>query len=353
LSKGAPANEKVGDACKLALNNLEYKFGGVHTPLRGCFADEATKTGWYFLLGDDRKAIADGREEATPELTANKPPIAVTDTVELLPICERQVCRQANNVIKPLTKNDDPDIDYNNLQDLCGISSTAVDDALAQEFETNSQTFFPIAAAIELLGIIATYMYLLYGVYEAPFRDLPSKAHVWVFLGFGLRFFDVMSDWAFLLVTLRSVAFKAAAGSRANAIKTACLVFTILGTIVAPIDMWGSLQRLTSKSSIYTVGWITLLITIVEDVPQLVITWAYIVAMDRFRDTDAGKNVDPYDAISLVSMVASVGNILYNVWALFSTYRREHLKLRSEVLELRSKVGNVGENDWVSMDATL
>jgi hypothetical protein len=351
--------EKVGTACKTALANLDYAFGGAHMPLRGCFADSATGTGFYFLVEGDYE---DAKEHGTADPTLSADDLASTPMSAFVsnmtqPICEQYTCSIEGTELTPLDENSNPLTELKSIQSRCSVSAASVNDALALEFKKNSEIFFPVAAAIVFLGILAAYVYLTRSVYEGPFRDLPIKAHVWVFFGFSLRLFDVMSDWAFLTVTLGSVAFEAAAGSRANSIKTSCLVFAIIGSIVAPMDIWGSVQRLSPKGSKDTAGWITVLITFVEDAPQLAINVLYIVIMDRFRDTDAGQNVDPYDVISLVSLVASVGNILHNLWVLFSTYRREllehrreNLELHQENLKLRSKVGNGGGNDILMND---
>jgi hypothetical protein len=334
-----PSSTTVGSDCKQAAADLKFKFGGAHLPLSGCIADAEQKVVWYILSEQDRKEVNDGAKPAANATDDNLQPPPTTVMEDISPVCRRISCDNEGQQFSFLQPNDNPNVDFVALNDRCGISAAAVDDALAKEFKTNSNLFFPIAAAIELVGVVAGYLYLIRMEYKDSFCSIPSKAHTWVFLGLALRLFDVMSNYAFLFVTLESLAFETAAGSQTDLIQTLCLVFTIIGTVIAPFDIWGSFQRLTVDENSHDTAdtakrdkaaWITALTTMIEDVPQLVINGVYIVIMGQFRDTAAGANVDPFDTISVVSLAASAANIVYNVWLLFSNYRRELLTLRSE-----------------------
>jgi hypothetical protein len=337
LSEKPDEGERLGDACKTAVENLGLVFDGVHAPLRGCFANHEAQLGYYFLMDADRVSTR-ARAKRTSLADGEQPrpaPLAVAAGA-MKPVCEQYTCAVEGTAISPLSESSNPVVDFSNIQTKCAISAAAVDQALDDEFETNSKVFFPIAAAIIFVSVVLGYVYLSRMHYHDSCCKLPTNAHVWVFFGLALRLFDVMSDFAFLQVTLESVAFEAAAGSRARVIRQVCLGFTVVGAVGAPMDMWGSLQRLSPTGNRDTAGWITVLITLIEDVPQLAINGVYIVIMDRFRETSAGANVEPFDAIAVVSLVASAGNIVYNLWLLFSTYRRELLGLRAEMAELRT-----------------
>ena len=86
----------------------------------------------------------------------------------------------------------------------------------------------------------------------------------------------------------------------------ACLAFCILGLLLTPFDILGTLGRTDGHHSFGMIA--SVFVLGLEDIPQLVLNFKYIGIMAA-----AGYNPDP---ISIMSLVASIGNIAYNVFLL-------------------------------------
>ena len=181
-------------------------------------------------------------------------------------------------------------------------------------------------------------------------------AHKWIWWGLALRVMDVATDWGLLLISLQSQAFEAAcdsAGFDYVKLRTACCAFSIVGTLLAPLDIWGSFQRMVLNQPDIS-SWVVLTISILEDLPQLVINVVYLSVMNRYKqEMDkqfevTGENetaVKPFDEISIISLLASAANICFNIHLMISTfavrsYKKEMDLLKQENADLKASNSN-------------
>lgn len=348
--------EQVGTACQAATEALGFTFAGVRAPPRGCVADPASKTAWHYLYDNQYNLphVADVEYELL-DLTEPSQP--------LVPVCERKTCGDESGVLERvmLTKDDPPD---RSMPDECKARVEAVNDALAIEKETNERYFYPIVAGAIVSLIVLAYMYLTKYQFKTTLAELPRSAHYWVWLGLLWRAFDIATDWGFYGVSLQSSAFVYACvdlelkesidadDGLDVQLKQACLAFSIIGTLLGPVDIWGAFQRLVNKKA-EVAGWIVLLISVCEDIPQLVLNGVFISTMIKYKikllnDYNLQLETEPdapppdlvgLDAISVLSLIGSVGNICYNIYFVISTYavrstakEMEELKEANEML---------------------
>lgn len=329
--------EQVGTACQAATKALGFTFAGVRAPPRGCVADPVSKTAWHYLYDNQYSLphVADVEYELL-DLTEPSQP--------LVPVCERKTCGDESGVQERvvLTKDDPPD---RSMPDECKARVEAVNDALAIEKETNERYFYPIVAGAIVSLIVLAYMYLAKYQFKTTLAELPRSAHNWVWLGLLWRAFDIATDWGFYGVSLQSSAFVYACvdldlkesidadDGLDVQLKQACLAFSIIGTVLGPVDIWGAFQRLVNKKA-EVAGWIVLLVSVCEDIPQLVLNGVFISTMIKYKikllnDYSLQLETEPdapppdlvgLDAISVLSLIGSVGNICYNIYFMISTY---------------------------------
>eukprot|EP00729_Bicosta_minor_P011763 gene11763-35078_t len=174
----------------------------------------------------------------------------------------------------------------------------------------------------------------------------------------SLRVFDISTDWGFFGISVRSLAFQAACDAEGitadyDAIRLACLAFSIVGTVLGPLDIWGSYQRLINKKAAMA-GWIILAISVFEDLPQLALNANYISIMYRYRQLllaqrvgDETIDVQPFDPISMISLTASVANICFNIALMISTVavRQMAKKVEAVEAECRKLLGNNSDDN--------
>jgi len=323
------AGQPVGTACKEAVEGLGYTFNGVRNPPRGCVADPAAGAGWYYVRDKDHgKATVAGEP--------------VSDDT-LAPVCERYTCDDtATEDSGFLTKDSAPDAELE-----CKVSVAAVNAAVEQETATNFTVFFPPVAGVIAFFIIAAYAYFVLKGLKKTLTTLPRSVHYWIWWGMSLRVFDISTDWGFFGISVKSLAFQAACDAEGitadyDAIRLACLAFSIVGTVLGPLDIWGSYQRLINKEAA-TAGWIILAISVLEDLPQLALNANYISIMYRYRQLllaqrvgDETINVQPFDPISMISLTASVANICFNIALMISTVAVRQMAKKVEATEAQN-----------------
>lgn len=264
-------------------------------------------------------------------------------------MCERYKCEASEDGLAEedlestfLTESNQPD---DELQ--CRASVASVNAAVAAETETNFKKFFPPVIVLIFVLAFCGYVYFVKYHYdkEKPFDQLPKSVHYMIWWGFSLRSFDVATDWGFYAISLRSLAFQAACDaaaavdggtSAAKSMRDACLAFTILGTLLGPLDIWGSFQRLIKKEDAVA-GWIILLVSVFEDVPQLALNAKYIAIMYRYQQMmlaeGSATSVEAFDEISMLSLAASVANLCFNIVLMISTVARRGLQQKVTMLE--------------------
>jgi len=338
----------LGAVCETALLGLGFDYKGVIYPPRGCFLNTETNEGAYYVREKDY---------GTPKL---ENAITATDD-KLAPICERYKCESKAGIGDEdlestfLTENNSPD---DELQ--CRASASAVNAAVAEEKDTNSKLFFPPVIVLILALAFCGYVYFVKYHYdkEKPFDELPKSVHYMIWWGFSLRSFDVATDWGFFAISLQSLAFQAACDaaaaadgseSAAKSMRSGCLAFAIIGTLLGPLDIWGAFQRMINKEHAVA-GWIVLLVSVMEDLPQLVFNAKYISIMYRYQQMMLAEGstttVQPFDAISMFSLAASVANLCFNIALMISTVavRKYQLKVTMLEAELAEYKGRVVTN---------
>jgi hypothetical protein len=325
----------IGTACETAAKGLGFNYSGVKYPPQGCFLDNAAKTVTYYVRNKDHGSL--DLKDAEPDPNQS-------------PICQRHTCDVATDARTFLTKDDNPDkVTY------CKTSIVAANEASADEAETNLQVFLPVVGAITTTVVITGYWFVMKRHFLVSFFKLPSEAHEWVWAGIVPRLFDVQTDWAFFGISLQSLTFNAACEDHgsfdSSTIRTVCLAFCIIGTFVAPLDVWGSFQRMILDKP-EVASWIILASSITEDVPQLSLNALYISIMYKYsqRPENSESDVNAFDPISMISLFASVANICYNIWLMLSTLAVRQYKKK---LAAKETADHVVINDIFNGDNVL
>lgn len=238
------------------------------------------------------------------------------------PLCARFICPADgdNFADKPVALTKAAVLVQKDANPECKVSSAGAEarkiDAYAKAQKENNGTFIPIAFALTFLSMLGAYAYLLYDTGK-NFDDLETADHKFVWFGVGLRSFDMQTDWGFYAINVKNeYGFEAdyeqkfgveeedgslnLAGVNVAAFQNAVLACCILGLLLTPVDMWGNRQRtLGNASKAMTISIIVLLL---EDFPQLGFNIEYM------RITG-----DTKDPIAILSPLASIGNIIYNL----------------------------------------
>lgn len=191
------------------------------------------------------------------------------------------------------------------------------DNAASEEGSAN-KVFLPVTFFVTALAAFSAYMWLI-TVQSIPFGKLPRAAHIWVWFHIALRLFDMITDFGVYSISLKGKQFIHIYGeSEAAAMQKACLAFAILGLLVTPLDMWASSKRIGGTKRSRSIAMLaTIGIAILEDIPQLILTSTYMNAFVRFQNQDEAVDSElltGIDTFSIMSLVASVGNIVYNGW---------------------------------------
>lgn len=225
----------------------------------------------------------------------------------------------------------------------CMLLDAALESRLAAEATDNIQKVIPSVASISAVSVLVAYGYLLKGG-GAPngatsFSDLSFQTHLWAFLSVGLKLFDMQTDWSFFFISLRGEPFESQYMLDANAtrrftqtgrynkdvaaIQMASFFSCSCGTLLTFFDIYGTRQRLGGAVAVASLA--TLLVMLIEDVPQLAINIIYIKTMATASGapaagdaTESQDYLENIDAISIISLVASILNLLYSIYLLVS-----------------------------------
>eukprot|EP00729_Bicosta_minor_P003396 gene3396-8433_t len=259
--------------------------GGAKLPF-GCVMNTATKEIMYF---------DDGASDAN----------LYYDGFDYVPVCERYVCPpNLDGDIErpvPVTK---PEILLDTTKiPVCSLSSVSIDAYNDEATKENNTVFIPIAFSLSILCMLLA---------ACLTRD--NLKWQWIIFGVGMRTFDFQTDWGFYIINMRNKGFEtvytngllagdASAGKIFKAslpgFQNASLAITIVGMLLTPLDVWGNRQRALGKHSLAMT--ISIVVLILEDVPQLLFNIKFMFAM--------GSS----DPVSILSLAASIGNIVYNV----------------------------------------
>lgn len=224
----------------------------------------------------------------------------------------------------------------------CRLVDAALESQLAAESSNNIQKVMPPVASISAVSVIVAYGYLLKGG-GAPngatsFSALTFKTHLWAWMSVGLKMFDMQTDWSFFFISLRGEPFESQYMLEANstrrftqtgrynadvtAIQMASIISCACGTLLTFFDIYGTRQRLGGAVGVATIA--TLLVMLVEDVPQLAINIIYIKTMATASSAPAAEDATGFrdsffanvDTISIISLAASILNLLYSIYLL-------------------------------------
>lgn len=248
----------------------------------------------------------------------------------------------------------------------CKATAAALQKQIADSSNKNLELVVPTIFGISTASIVGGYTYLLRSSSHAEsFSALEWRDHRWVIFSVGLKIFDLQSDWGFYFLSLRAESFEGHFKTSDNtldsegtplarasgtgrysapvaAIQSVALVSCGIGTFLTFFDIWGSRQRLAGAVADLATAWkITLAVMFVEDVPQLAITLMYITEMSQISRLTSGlimsddekKAKIAGDVISYLSLLASILNILYSMYLLYSDRKSTRLsKERNEDL---------------------
>lgn len=227
------------------------------------------------------------------------------DGFAYVPVCERYVCPDNPDGDTerpvPLTKAAIL-LDTSSIPE-CRLSAVSVDAYNDEATKENNTVFIPIAVGLSILCMLLA---------ACLTRD--NVKWQWVIFGVGMRTFDCQTDWGFYIINVRNKGFETIytdgliAGTASvgkvfkaslSGFQTASLAICIVGMLLTPLDVWGNRQRALGNPSLAMT--ISIVILLLEDVPQLLFNIKFMYAM--------GSS----DTVSILSLAASIGNILYNV----------------------------------------
>lgn len=238
-------------------------------------------------------------------------------------VCERYVCppNPDNDFERPDPLNA---ADFEAGEDAskvptCRLSVRGANAKSDEATALNNKTFIPIAIVLSFIC-----MFIAGCITQ---DDLKWN---WIVFGVGLRTFDMQTDWGFYAISLRNEGFQSTAvyGDETAidfdpaelltiddvvTMRRTCLAFCIIGTLLTPFDIVGNLARSESMQSSHANEFamvISILILAFEDLPQLYLNIKFIGIMG------AG------DPISVLSLIASIINIAYNVIVLLYDFGR-------------------------------
>jgi len=168
-------------------------------------------------------------------------------------------------------------VPFNSLPQLVGCTNDNLGKVAAffasQEEKQSYQDFYYASAALVIFIEIAG----LYVVTQTLHQPLGWKQGGLVLI-FGIRSFDMFSDWAFFAISLRkggafALAY-AADGGDPDQVWIAALAFCILGSLLYLPDLWGFYMRVDADAGADAAkksATITATVFFLEDLPQLVL----------------------------------------------------------------------------------
>lgn len=254
----------------------------------GCVMKMDTKEIMYFS-GGDAKLYYDG--------------------FDYVPVCERYVCpdNPDGDTEKPVELTKEAILLDTSRIPECRLSAVSVDAYNNEATKENNTVFIPVAVCLSILCMILA---------ACLTRD--NVKWQWIIFGVGMRTFDCQTDWGFYIINMRnkgfetiytdgliagSVSVRKVFNSSLLGFQNVSLAFCIVGMLLTPLDVWGNRQRALGKPSLAMT--ISILILLLEDVPQLLFNIKFMYAM--------GSS----DPVTILSLVASIGNIVYNLGLIF------------------------------------
>jgi hypothetical protein len=267
----------------------------------GCVLNKATKKVMYFSKADGERFY---------------------DGFDYEVICERYECPKDadGDTQRPLELTKQAVLDDPAAKPGCELSASAIEKNNEEDTKQNNNVFIPIATALTFVAMLGAYYYLSMGATSGPkLIEWDSDACLgfsftaelkWILFGVGLRVFDLQTDWGFYAISLQGKGFAVTAAAHDDGtfnlkqLQHACLVFCILGLLMTPFDIWGNRQRTLNKVGLAMS--ISTMILFLEDVPQLAFNIKFM------QISGVG------DPIAILSLLASIGNIVYNVGLIIS-----------------------------------
>jgi len=302
-------------ACKSLSNSTSY----VDAAPTGCVV-VTTETGDQIV-----RYYSPSDEPSLPDA----PIIAAMYTGEpFQPACKAHIC-EANTTTSDAVlyvsqgdavRGEGPSFEY--AIPTCSPNLRLIDSWLASETKTNNQIFIPTAAGVTVVSMVGAYYCI---------GDGTEHRFQFVIFGVGLRLFDVVTDWGNHFVNIRGDLFAFAYGDQdpntedanVNFMIRFTLILCIVSSVLTPFDIWGASQRMTRHRQR---AWLIVAVLLLEDVPQVSVCGMYIYHVYKAVISNGYYTATEYlkiDLIAIISLAASVGNIVYNIFLLTCGKQKE------------------------------
>lgn len=191
-------------------------------------------------------------------------------------------------------------------QSQCDATALALSALIGDKVESYAfKKFFAIALPITAVVFVSSGYY----GYKYLGGDLNLSKTFFFALFVSFRVFDLMSDWGMYSISLASQ-------HKGLPLRHACLVFSIIGSILLIVDLRTMLDRaklwfgIMESHALVEIGCGMLAVVFLEDVPQLCITIFYL----RDIDSTAGRQVDAIAYVSLfLSGISMIANIFFGI----------------------------------------
>lgn len=310
----------VNDICPVSCNVCRALSNG--TPYT-----DSTPTGCVVVITETGDQIVRYYSPSEEPSLPDAPIIAAMYTGEpFQPACKAHICElntTTSDAVLYISQGDAvrDDSTFQYSIPTCGPNLRQIGMWLASESKTNTQIFIPTAAGVTAVSMIGAYYFT---------GDDTEHRFQFVVFGVGLRMFDLVTDWGNYVVNIRGDLFAFAYGDQdvetEDANVKAMIQFTlaicILSSMLTPFDIWGASQRTTYGDRFL---WLIVAVLLFEDVPQLGITGNYIYYVYNAVISDEYYTAAEYitsDIIAIISLAASVANILYNIFLLMCRKKR-------------------------------
>lgn len=319
---GLKTDIDVNDICPVSCNVCRALSNG--TPYT-----DSTPTGCVVVTTETGDQIVRYYSPSEEPSLPDAPIIAAMYTGEpFQPACKAHIC-EANTTTSDAVlyvsqgdavRGEGPSFEY--AIPTCSPNLRLIDSWLASETKTNNQIFIPTAAGVTVVSMVGAYYCIGDGT-EHRFR--------FVIFGVGLRLFDVVTDWGNHFVNIRGDLFAFAYGDQdpntedanVNFMIRFTLILCIVSSVLTPFDIWGASQRMTRHRQR---AWIIVAVLLLEDVPQVGVAGTYIYYVYKAVISNGYYTATEYlkiDLIAIISLAASVGNILYNIFLLTCGKQKE------------------------------
>lgn len=198
----------------------------------------------------------------------------------------------------------------------CRVSDAQTSADLETEKKKNREKFVPAMVSIGGATLAGSYYYQYRTNPNFDWQDIWMHIHVWLIF---LRVIDMMSDFGFYAISLHGGAFLEKYGDgvpettpyeepAVAAFLFASVFFTTLGLFLMPLDIYVLGQRSAGDVLGMFSILIMVIITLVEDCPQIILVLIYMKTMEGTGATDA---------VAVLSLMASVVSVLFSGGAVF------------------------------------